>query len=125
MYLCAHACMCMHSLRFTLYTLRMLLLDRLGVRVSRAWLSRMFRRWRWSFKKLNHKHVDKYTPRNIAYYGQYLAYIRTVPMNRIKYMDEASFSSRGMNAWIDMDGWMDGRMDVDVCYVCVCVCVCV
>ncbi len=95
-FICVDACMCVS--RFTIHSLRVLLFDRLGVHVSRMWLSRMFRRWRWSFKKLNHKHIHKYTPQNIEYYGQYLTYIRTVPMNRIKYLDESSFASRGMYA---------------------------
>jgi hypothetical protein len=72
-----------------------LLRSRCGVVVSRSWLSRMFRRWRWSFKKISHKHIRKFTPQNIQYYGLYLINIRTIPMHNIKYIDESSFDSRG------------------------------
>ena len=75
-------CVC----RCTLYSLLCLLADRCGVRVSRMWLSRMFRRWRWSFKKISHKHVRKFAM---------VINIRNVPMHNIKYIDEASFDSRG------------------------------
>ena len=72
-----------------------LLLSRIGIAPSRMWLSRMLKRWRWSFKNINHKHVRKFMQHNILYYGQYLVNIRTIPMDRIKFIDEASFSSRG------------------------------
>ncbi len=76
-YVCVCVCMCVYVCvcRYTLYALRVLLRTRLGVDVSRAWLSRMLSRWRWSFKNLNHKHVHKFTPHNIACYGQYLTHI--------------------------------------------------
>ena len=81
--------------RYTLHHLSRLLLSRIGIAPSRMWLSRMLKRWRWSFKNINHKHVRKFMQHNILYYGQYLVNIRTIPMDRIKFIDEASFSSRG------------------------------
>lgn len=86
--------------RYTLLHLSEELLDRLHVRCSHSWLSRMLKRWRWSFKNVNPRHILKFTPRNIIYYGHYLIRIRNIPPTRIKFMDEASFSSRGTQSII-------------------------
>ncbi len=136
MYVCMHVCVtrvCVCFVcRYTLYALRVLLHTRLGVSVSRSWLSRMLSRWRWSFKNLNHKHVHKFTAHNIAYYGQYLTHIRNIPMTHIKFLDEASFSSRGNTDHTHTHTHTHTHnnityMHVSTChsYACVCVHVCV
>ena len=102
--------MCVCVCRYTLHGLSTLLFDHLNVHVSRSWLSRMLHRWRWSFKNINHKHVRKFTTHNIMYYGNYLINIQSIPLHRIKFIDEASFSSRGQ--WAG-NGWR-------ACRFCIC-----
>lgn len=85
----------MFDCRQTLYELSRHLSQRFGAPISRDWISRMFKRWRWSFKKISHKHIRKFLWPNIYYYAHYLVHVQNMQMGRIKFVDEASFSSRG------------------------------
>jgi hypothetical protein len=78
----------------TLYDISSQLSSRFGCAINRSWVCRMYKRWRWSFKNTNYKHIHKYQWANIHLYGHYLVYTRSLQMMRIKFMDEASFSSR-------------------------------
>jgi transposase len=68
-----------------------------GQRVSKAWLSKLFKRWKWSLKKPDWKQIQKYTPENIDYYLNFVLWIQTLPSwTNIKTFDEAHFRSRDM-----------------------------
>ncbi len=80
--------------RQTLYDLSARLSDRFGVLISRSWVCRMYKRWRWSFKNVSRQHTNKFEWNNIRMYGHFLVHVRNIQQTRIKYCDEASFSSR-------------------------------
>ena len=86
---------CYMQYRQTLYSISNQLSLRFQQRISRSWVSRMYKRWRWSFKNVSHKHLRKYLWPNLLRYSRYLVQIRGIQQARIKFMDEASFSSRG------------------------------
>ena len=54
-----------------------------GFEVNRMYLSRIFRKWRWSFKKPTIKQIHKYRIDNIHYYGTFLTSITQIPWVRL------------------------------------------
>jgi hypothetical protein len=54
----------------------------------------MFKHWRWSWKIPVYKQIQKYTEENIEYYQEYLLNVFSIPMSRLKFMDEVSFSKK-------------------------------
>ena len=62
---------------------------------SHGWLSALFKKWRWSFKKPDVRRIQKYSEENIAYYATYLYCIQDIPWNKLKFCDESHFDSRG------------------------------
>lgn len=67
-------------------------------RVSRKWVSKVLRGWRWSARNIKWRSPLKYTPENIVHYINYLWDIRLLAANdvtRIKFLDEVHFSPRG------------------------------
>lgn len=81
-------------LRRTLHSMSSLLSSRFRCHITRTWVCRMYKRWRWTFKNTSQKHIHKFMWANLVLYGRYLVYIRNIQQGRIKFMDEASFSSR-------------------------------
>src|SRR5690349_20134467 len=61
--------------------------------VSMMWISRTFKAWRWSFKKPDYKQLQKYSWKNIEYYGIYLAAVQEIPWAKLKFADEGHFKS--------------------------------
>jgi hypothetical protein len=108
------ACVCV---RQTLYELASQLSSRFGVSISRSWVCRMFRRWRWTFKDVSQKHTNKFHWNNIRAYGHFLVHVRNVPMVRIKYCDEASFASRSKCSTCSSE---IHTCCTDTCYICIC-----
>lgn len=64
------------------------------LKVSHSTLSKLFRSWRWSWKKPEFKQLHKYTPKNIEYYATYLTSIREIPLHKLKFADECHLVSR-------------------------------
>jgi len=62
-----------------------------GFDVSRSYLCRLFKKWRWSFKRPSVKQIAKYTRNNILYYGDFLSGIKNIPWGKLKYLDECHF----------------------------------
>jgi len=85
--------------RRTLYSMSSLLSSRFQCSITRSWVCRMYKRWRWTFKNTSQKHIHKYLWSNLVLYGRYLVYIRSIQQRRIKFMDESSFSSRSKFSW--------------------------
>ncbi len=108
------ACVCV---RRTLYELASQLSSRFGVSISRSWVCRMFKRWRWTFKNVSQKHTNKFHWNNIRTYGHFLVHVRNVPMVRIKYCDEASFASRSKCMTCSSE---IHTCCTDTCYICIC-----
>jgi hypothetical protein len=76
--------------------IQLLIFQRFRKLVSRSWICRLFKRWRWSFHSLKVEQVQKYRPDNVAYYGTYLESILQIPWVKIKYCDESHFISKGL-----------------------------
>ena len=70
-------------------------LRRRGFPYSRSSISRLLKKWRWSFKIPTVFQRMKYTEDNILYYNEFLEwFVRTDPI-RIKFVDEVHFDKRG------------------------------
>jgi len=62
--------------------------------VSDMWVSRVFKRWRWSFKKASYQQLQKYTNENIEYYKTFLEALQDIPWIKLKFADEGHFKSK-------------------------------
>jgi hypothetical protein len=68
-----------------------------GALVSKAHVARIFRNWRWSWKRPCVQHIRKYTPANIRAYTHWVAVVPQLPMRRLKFVDESHFVSRQLH----------------------------
>jgi len=66
----------------------------LGYDCEREFIRRIFKAWRWSWKKPAYKQIQKYTPENIERYNAYGAWILEQDLKKIKFMDEVHFVSK-------------------------------
>lgn len=71
------------------------ILDQHHLSCSREFIRQIFKKWRWSWKIPNYFQLNKYTTKNIEYYGDYIYWIRQEDLRRIKFMDEVHFVARG------------------------------
>lgn len=65
------------------------------VEVSRRWVARVFKSWRWSWKVPTVVQLHKFTPENIQRYLNYIVFVAGIPLRRLKFADEIHFVSRG------------------------------
>lgn len=49
----------------------------------------------FSFQIAGHKQLQKYTPENMRYYDTFVEWVRTVPVERLKFLDECHFVPKG------------------------------
>jgi len=61
------------------------------------YVSRLFKKWRWSYKTPERKQILKYTKENISYYGTYITTAYCIPWDRLKFMDEGHFVSKDLH----------------------------
>jgi hypothetical protein len=66
-----------------------------GFRVSTGWLSNLIKLWGYSFKKVEYRQLNKFTPENMAYYTSFIALMQQIPFSRLKFLDESHFKSKG------------------------------
>jgi len=59
-------------------------------------VSRILRKWGWSWKITGHKQIAKYAVHNMEWYCRYVFAIRLVPWHRLRYLDESHFESRSL-----------------------------
>lgn len=71
--------------------------DFTGVPFKRNFILRIFKNWRWSWKKPAVQHVQKYTPENIAYYSRWVILVPQIPFAQLKFCDESHFVSRQLH----------------------------
>ena len=64
--------------------------------VNDQFIRRIFKGWRWSWKKSDAKQPQKYSLGNINYSIDYNLWVRTVPFQKLKFLDESHFNSKGM-----------------------------
>jgi len=67
---------------------------RLGISVTKKYISRIFKSWRWSMKTASYKQINKYTWKNICLYGCFLYWVQSADLTRLKFLDEGHFVSR-------------------------------
>jgi len=68
-----------------------------GWTINRMYVSRLFKKWRWSYKTPERKQILKYTKENISYYGTYITTAYCIPWDRLKFMDEGHFVSKDLH----------------------------
>ena len=66
-----------------------------GYNVNLMFISRAFKKWRWSFKRPSFEQLHKYTRDNVLYYAVYQQQVKAIPWRHLKFADESHFSSRG------------------------------
>ena len=59
-------------------------------------IRKIFQNWRWSWKKTDPKQPQKYTLRNLTYTIEFALWVRTVPLTKLKFLDESHFNSSGI-----------------------------
>lgn len=59
-------------------------------------IRRIFKTWRWSWKKPSYQQLNKYTPSNIAYYNIFLTAILGSDPFHTKFCDESHFISKDL-----------------------------
>jgi len=64
-----------------------------GFDVSLAEICKIFKSWRWSFKKPHRKQFNKYKLENLTYYGEFLFSVQFIPWEKLKFCDESHFVS--------------------------------
>jgi len=65
--------------------------------VNREYVRRIFKSWRWSFKKPQFIQLQKYTAHNILYYGDFITWIYDKPWHRLKFLDESHFEANDVS----------------------------
>jgi len=72
-------------------------LDQHGIQVSRATVSRMLTKWRWSFKIPSIMQKQKYSLENLTYYVDFCRWFGTrtfAQLRKLKFIDEVHFKTR-------------------------------
>jgi hypothetical protein len=65
-----------------------------GFGVTRMWVSRLLKKWRWSFKIPAVTQREKYALSNLEYYVDFCSWLSNVDLKRVKFVDELHFDSR-------------------------------
>lgn len=63
---------------------------------SKELVRQIFKKWRWTWKKASYSQLNKYTVKNIQYYGDYMYWINHQDRMKIKFMDEVHFVPKGI-----------------------------
>lgn len=61
---------------------------------SRTWVSRLLKKWRWSFKIPGVTQAQKYSIANLEYYAEFCHWLNEVDLTKVKFMDEVHFDAR-------------------------------
>jgi len=85
-----------------------------GFETNTKYISRLFKQWRWSFTRPSTTQWHKYTTENLAYYGDYLCFIRTIPWGHLKFVDEAHFHRRDLKNRKVIGPTGERHIDVDL-----------
>ena len=66
-----------------------------GYECSKEYVRKIFKAWRWSWKRPLYHQIQKYSIKNLDYYGNFLTWISTISnWNSLKFMDEVHFVSK-------------------------------
>jgi len=72
-------------------------LNNSGYQCSKEFVRKIFVSWRWSWKIPSYQQLLKYTPRNVERYGDWVEFIVTADLSRVKFCDEAHFVSKDLS----------------------------
>ncbi len=64
--------------------------------LSTTFIKKIFKQWKWSFKKASKKQVNKYTQANIITYFRFGLFLDGVENWKLKYLDESHFESSSL-----------------------------
>jgi transposase len=64
------------------------LLSEWGFDIKVDYIRSIFRSWRWSWKKPSRAQLAKYQPQNIDNYVNFALWMRSVPLEKLKFLDE-------------------------------------
>jgi len=63
----------------------------LNVDINNQYVSRIFKRWGWSWKIIDIRKIEKYTPKNIFKYYIHALCMSSLPLSKLKFLDESGF----------------------------------
>lgn len=73
-----------------------MMLKNVGYDLEESYIRRIFKSWRWSWKKPIRKQFHKYSSSNLRYYGDFLSFILGFPdWTKLKFIDEVHFVGKG------------------------------
>jgi len=72
----------------------LLVAEQAGFSISRKYLQCIFKEWNFTFHQPSRQQLQKLSIDNILYYPQFLISLQDIPLEKLKYLDEASFASR-------------------------------
>jgi len=62
--------------------------------ISQYYIKKLLLRWNWTFKKPIRMNKRKFTRKNIQRYIEFVSWVQTIPLNRLKFLDESHFEVR-------------------------------
>ena len=62
--------------------------------ISPEYVRKIFHTWKWSWKKAEHRQLQKFSHQNIRRYLAFLKWLHSVPKEKVKFLDEGHFVSR-------------------------------
>jgi len=65
--------------------------------VQPQFIDRIFKRWKWTWKRPIRRQIEKYSISNIRRYFEYLYGVHNIPLERLKFLDEAHFVSKTLH----------------------------
>jgi hypothetical protein len=74
------------------------LFRQIGILISNTYLSRIFTRWGWSWKKPYHRKIAKYKIGNMQKYMQHLVWLALQSdWTKVKFLDESGFCAASLS----------------------------
>lgn len=77
-------------------------LQSIGYEVTLMHITRLGKRWKYSFKKPSTISINKFTSENMLRYGQYMNWVETKDFGHLKFLDESSFNAKRMFGFIQL-----------------------
>jgi len=68
-----------------------------GYQCSKEYIRKIFKAWRWSFKKPCYKQLAKYSDQNVKNYFSFLIWLKDKDYSKLKFMDEVHFVSKDVS----------------------------
>ena len=66
-----------------------------GFLVSKEFVRKIFKEWKWSWKIPTYKQIAKFSKKNLETYRLFIDWINLQDLSRVKFLDECHFVSKG------------------------------